>query len=188
MALAGALAAFFPGSPEALQYDRANVASGAVWLLATGQFVHWSLRMAAFDLGAILLLGGLLEIRGARRLAAFALAAGAFATAAAVQFLPPYLALYRGASGLASALYVALAIELARTEAGWRRGVALAAIAGFVLKVAWEMKTGQPIAAGAFPPGVIVASAVHAAASLAGALVALGQGYSSRATWRHRSI
>ncbi len=187
LALAGTLAAFFPGCPEALQYDRLKVASGAVWLLATGQIVHWSLRMAAFDLGAIVLLGGLLEIRGARRLAAFALTAGALATAVAIQLLPPHLALYRGASGLASALYVALAIELARTEAGWRRGVAVAAIAGFVLKVAWEGKTGQPIAAGALPPGVVVASAVHVGGGLAGALVALWERSASGGGLLHRS-
>jgi hypothetical protein len=173
--LAGGVAALFPTGAEVLEYDRVRVTSGALWLLATGQLVHWSARMAAFDLGAILLLGGLLEIRGARRLAALAMAGGALATAATVQFLPPHLALYRGASGLASSLFVALAIELARTETGWRRGVALAAIAGFVLKVAWEVKTGQPIAAGALPPGVVVTPIVHAAAGLAGAAAAISR-------------
>lgn len=172
VALAGAVVALFPASLEALQYDRARVASGAIWLLLTGQLAHWSLRMAVFDLGAVLLLGALLEIRGARRLAALAIAGGALATAAAVQFLPPHSAFYRGASGIASALYVAVAIELTRTETGWRRFVALAAIAGFVLKIAWEAKTGQPFAAGTFPPGVAVTPAVHAAAGLAGAVAA----------------
>lgn len=169
MAFSGAVVAFFPAGAEILQYDRERVTSGAIWLLATGQIAHWSARMAAFDLGAVLLLGGLLEIRGNRRLAALAMTGGALATAAVVQWLPPRLAFYRGASGLASALFVALAIELARTETGWRRGVALVAIAGFVLKVAWEVKTGQPIAAGALPPGVVVTPIVHAAAGLAGA-------------------
>jgi hypothetical protein len=173
VALAGALVALFPAGSEVLEYDRVRVTSGAIWLLATGQLAHWSVRMAAFDLGAVLLLGGLLEIRGTRRLAALAIAGGTLATAVTVQFLPPHLALYRGASGLASALFVALAIELARTETGWRRGVALVAIAGFVLKVAWEVKTGQPIAAGALPPGVVVTPIVHAAAGLAGAAAAL---------------
>ncbi len=173
VAFAGTVTTLFPTGAEALQYDRARVTSGAIWLLLTGQLVHWNVRMATFDLGAVLLLGGLLEIRGGRRFAALAIAGGALATAASVQFLPPHLTLYRGASGLASALFVALAIELGRTEVGWRRGVALAAIAGFVLKVAWEVKTGQPIAAGTLPPGVVVTPIVHAAAGLAGAATAL---------------
>ncbi|HEV7670872.1 MAG TPA: rhomboid family intramembrane serine protease [Thermoanaerobaculia bacterium] len=173
VALAGTLVALCPATAQALQYDRAGVTSGAIWLLLTSQLAHWSVRMAVFDLGAVLLLGALLEIRGARRLAALAIAGGALATAAVVQFLPPYFAFYRGASGLASALYVAAAIELAQTEAGWRRLVALAAIAGFVLKVAWEVKTGQPIAMGAFPPGVVVTPVIHAAAGLAGAAAAI---------------
>lgn len=173
--LAGALVALFPNGSEVFEYDQAQVTSGAIWLLLTGQLAHWSLRMAAFDLGAVLLLGGLLEIRGARRLATLAIAGGALATAATVHFLPPHLALYRGASGLASSLFVALAIELVRKEAGWRRMAALVAIAGFVLKVAWEVKTGQPIAAGALPPGVVVTPVVHAAAGLAGAAAAISR-------------
>src|SRR5436305_12849720 len=103
-ALAGLFAAASFSSADALAYDRARVAAGEVWRLLTGQLVHWTPRMAAIDVGMMLGIGIWLEVRGDRRLLIASLALGAGLTALAVHTLSPDLLLYRGCSGVASAL------------------------------------------------------------------------------------
>ena len=44
--------AFLPAT--ALEYDRIRVGEGEAWRLLTGQTVHWTARMAVFDLGMLL--------------------------------------------------------------------------------------------------------------------------------------
>jgi hypothetical protein len=164
-----------------LQYDRGLVASGEVWRLATGQLVAWTPRMAVADLGAIAALGAWLEARGRRRgLIAGLLSAGA-ATALGVHLLLPRLALYRGGSGLAAALLVLVAADLAAgTRDTGRRLLALAALALLAGKLLVEAATGRALAAGDLPPGVALTPLVHLLGAVAGALVALGERGSSR--------
>src|SRR6185436_6459395 len=96
--------ALVPGSAEALQYDRARVLDGEVWRLLSGQMVHWTARMALADLGVLLGLAAALEALGERRGMVLSLGLGAVLTALAVHALSPGLLVYRGSSGLASAL------------------------------------------------------------------------------------
>lgn len=167
----GLLASLAARGPGTLEYDRARVAGGEVWRILTGQIVHWTARMTAADLGAVLVLGSWIEWRS-RRLAALALAAGAVLIGLGIQFVSPGLERYRGASGLASALFVAGALELARRRPGAARGgidpaggatrlAATFALALFVVKVTWEMITGRALFAGPLPPGVEVVPLVH---------------------------
>jgi len=160
--------AWVPGGGEALQYERARVAQGQVWLLLSGQLTHWSVRMAWMDLGVLLGLAAWLEAGGRRREMAFALGLGAVATAGAVQ-LSPDLLVYRGSSGLASALFVLAALGIARSSRGATRGLALLATGLFLAKAAWECRTGQALFAGPLAPGVRVVPMVHLLAGLAGA-------------------
>ena len=69
-----AVASFAPA--DALEFDRTRVAAGEIWRLVTGQLVHWTPRMAAFDVGMLLGLGIWLEVRGDRRLMVTSLALG----------------------------------------------------------------------------------------------------------------
>lgn len=170
LALAGALPALVPGSGEALQYDRERVAQGESWRLATGQLVHWTPRMALLDLGVGALLAALLEMRGRRATAAWALLLGSAATAATVHLLPPLLTFYRGSSGLASALFVAAAATAAREAPPTGRALAWTALTLFAAKLAWEAASGSAAAAGALPPGIEVTPLVHLAAGAAGGI------------------
>jgi hypothetical protein len=154
-------AASFSGT--ALQYER----SGEVWRLLTGQLIHWTPRMALFDLGMLLGLGAWLEIRGDRRLAAVSLALGAVLTAVAVH-LSPDLFLYRGSSGLASALFVLTAFRIAGSPDPWTRALAVSAVALFLAKAAFESLAGQTLFAGPLPDGVRVVPLVHLLGGLAG--------------------
>ncbi|HEX3552905.1 MAG TPA: rhomboid family intramembrane serine protease [Thermoanaerobaculia bacterium] len=152
----------------ALEYDRDRVATGEVWRLLTGQLVHWTARMALFDLGMLLGLGTWLEVRGDRRLAATALALGGGLTALAVHALSPGLLVYRGSSGAASALFVLAAIRVAESRDPWTRALALAAVALFLAKAAFESLAGQALFAGPLPPGVGVVPLAHLLGGLGG--------------------
>jgi rhomboid family GlyGly-CTERM serine protease len=168
------LLAIVPGSGEALEYDRARVAAGELWRLATAQAVHWTPRMALADLGAILVLGAWLERNGQRKRMLLATFLGAALALAGVTLLLPHLALYRGSSASASALFVLTALEIARHPP--RRGaraLALAALLLFAGKIAWEMLTGQPLFAAPLPPGVAVVPLAHLLGGAAGVVAAI---------------
>ena len=155
----------------ALEYDRIRVMEGEAWRLLTGQIVHWTARMAAFDLGMLLGLGVWLEVRGDRRLAAVALALGIGLTALAVHAFSPDLLVYRGSSGAASALFVLAAVRGIRARASsdpWPRVLALAAVALFLAKAAFEQLSGQMLFAGPLPQGVHVVPLVHLLGGLGG--------------------
>jgi rhomboid family GlyGly-CTERM serine protease len=153
---------------EALEYDRARVAAGEVWRLLTGQMVHWTARMAAFDLGMLLGLGIWLEVRGDRRLMSAALALGGALTALAVHALSPDLLAYRGSSGVASALFVLAAVRIAKSPEPLPRALAITAVALFLAKAAFETLAGQTLFAGPLPPGVQVVPLVHLLGGLGG--------------------
>jgi len=161
-----AAAALVPA--EAVEYDRARVAAGEVWRLLSGQMVHWTARMAAFDLGMLLGLGIWLEVRGDRRLMAVTLALGGGLTALAIHALSPDLLAYRGSSGLASALFVLAAVRLADSPEPWPRALAITAVALFLAKAAFETLVGQTLFAGPLPPGVRVVPLVHLLGGIGG--------------------
>lgn len=172
MALA-ALLAIVPGSGEALEYDRARVAAGELWRLATAQAVHWTLRMALADLGAILVLGAWLERNGQRKRMLLAIFLGAALAIAGVALLLPHLALYRGSSASASALFVLTALEVAcHSPRRGARSLALLALFLIAAKVAWEAFTGNPLFAAPLPSGVAVVPLAHLLGGAAGGLAA----------------
>lgn len=175
-----AAAALVPAA--VLEYDRMRVGEGEAWRLLTGQLVHWTARMAAFDLGMLLGLGVWLEVRGDRRRAALALALGAGLTALAVHALSPGLLVYRGSSGAASALFVLAAVRAADSSDPRTRVPALAAAALFLAKAVFEGLSGQALFAGPLPPGVRAVPLVH----LLGGLGGLPAGWRGRVRIRAR--
>jgi rhomboid family GlyGly-CTERM serine protease len=166
-----AMAALMPAAT--LEYDRARVA-GEPWRLLTGQMIHWTARMAIFDLGMLIAIGIWLETRGDRRLAIAALGLGIALTAFTVQTLSPGLQVYRGSSGAASALFVLAAVRIADSSDRWTRLPALAAMLLFLGKAAFESFTGRAIFAGPLPPGVAVVPLVHLLGGLGGLAAAWG--------------
>lgn len=157
---------FGPGSAwlaGQLVLERAACLHGEVWRLLGAHLVHGWPELALFDLGAIALLGALVEQRS-RALLGSTLLLAALIAGAAVLALRPDLALYQGSSALASALFVVAAAGLGRP---WRR----VALVAFAAKLALE-------AAGlwsspAQPGSVETVALAHVAGALAGALAAL---------------
>lgn len=153
---------------EALEYHREAVAAGELWRLVTGQLVHWSTPMLAADVGVILLAGFLLA-RRSRRLLVLCIPVSVAAVGVAVHSLAPELIRYRGSSGIASALVIVCALDLAHSPDTRRTGIAVAGLFG--AKAGFEAATGVSISSSTLPPGVVVASIAHVAGAASGAVV-----------------
>lgn len=167
---AGLLFSFTPGMADALEYDRIAVENGQLWRPLTGQLVHWTARMTLVDLGVILLLGSWLEMQS-RKLVIVSLASAAPLIALGLHFLSLDLESYRGSSGLATALFVCVALTLlGDRRLRWRwRELAFLALLLLAAKMIWEFWSGAPLAAGDLPEGVRVAPLVHLLGAIAGA-------------------
>jgi rhomboid family GlyGly-CTERM serine protease len=166
-----AVASCLPGGGALLQYDRARVAEGEVWRFVTGQMVHWTARMAVADLAVLLAFGLWLELAGRRRAVSSALGLAAVLVAVGIQLLRPDLTLYRGSSGLASALFVLACLEAMRPPARLSsRILAAGALLLFSAKVAWEMSGALPLFAGDLPEAVAAVPLAHLLGGLAGAM------------------
>jgi hypothetical protein len=134
--------------------------------------------MAVVDLGLLLLAGAWLE-RGARAVAAWAIAASLLACGIAVSWSG--FASYRGSSGVAVGLLVAALLHAIVASRGVRASIfASVALALTAVKIWWEWHTGVGLAAGPLPEGVTTAPAVHAAGALAGGVVVVGSSIQAR--------
>jgi rhomboid family GlyGly-CTERM serine protease len=162
--------AVIPGAGELLQYARAAVESGEYWRLLSSQLAHWTPRMATADLLVLLITGAWLESRS-RRLVSWTFLATGLLVGVAVHAWLPELSLYRGSSGIASGLFVAVALDIFGSPSrSWLRYLALASLLLFGAKTAWEAATGAALLAGPLPPGVLVTPTVHLVGALAGIL------------------
>lgn len=123
---------------EALRYDRAAIASGEFWRLATGHFVHLDAAHAGLNAAGLCLLWVLFADAGGWR--AWLLAALLSLVAMDLGFwcLQPDLAWYVGASGLLHGIMAAGTFALLRGK--YRLAPAMAAL--FVAKLAWEQGIG----------------------------------------------
>ncbi len=145
--LASAIA-LIPGAATAFQYDRGAIAAGQLWRLVTGHWAHWGGEHLAWDLLVFAVFGALLE-RRSRRTFALVVAGSALAISAALWFAAPQFQLYRGLSGVDSALFTAFFAQLLRDA--WHErsplqgSVPALALAGFVGKSAYELATGATL-------------------------------------------
>lgn len=167
---AASAVAVISGAGELLQYERASAESGEYWRLLSGQLAHWTPRMATADLLVLLIAGAWLESRS-RRLVAWTFVATGLLVGMTIHAWLPELSFYRGSSGIASGLFVAVALDLLGSPTrAWIRHLALASLLLFGAKIAWETATGATIFAGQLPPGVLVVPTVHLVGALAGIL------------------
>jgi hypothetical protein len=108
--------------------------------------------MLVADLG-VLLVAGFLLARRSPQVLMICLPLSVGTVAAAVHFLSPELVRYRGSSGIASALVVVGALDLAGTPGASRR-VAITASVVVGAKLAHELATSLSLSSGILPPGV----------------------------------
>lgn len=161
LAIAGAalLIHVVPCGASLLEFDRVALPAGEFWRLVTCHSTHWSFDHLAWDVLTFIGLGVACECRSRTRFAAtFALSA--IAIPLAVYAMLPSMVRYRGLSGIDSALFGLLAIDLLLENVARRRRAWVIAsavfIGGFFIKTIFEAATGSAVfadsAAGAFVP------------------------------------
>lgn len=157
----------FGPAPEALVFDRAAIASGEVWRLISGHWVHSDGAHALWDICALAIIGYLMEEQGRWRMLA-AMLLGMLAVDVCVWFFMPALERYCGLSGMLNSLFV---IGLAGLWWRYRHPVFLLAGPGLCLKLLLEIAGGQSLVVATAWPSVPL---VHLAGSLAGLLAVAG--------------
>ncbi len=144
------------GAPLALTRD------AEWWRFWTGLFVHASGWHLLFDAGAAAVLLACIRPRLTLLLLPPAVGAGAL-------LLRPELSSYCGLSGVLHGLAVIAAIDLARSNKGWRRSLVLAVCVSVFAKAILETLIGAPL----FTQGFDMGGAVVCEAHLVGAVTGL---------------
>jgi rhomboid family GlyGly-CTERM serine protease len=168
--LAAALYAL-PGSADWLQYDRTAILHGEVWRLLTGHLVHWSGNQLFWDGLALGFLGWLCErVSVASFLRCFVLSA--FSISLTLWFAAPWMATYRGLSGIDSALFALVAVRLAReafVDRQWfKLGLVGIVAGGFVLKLGYEFASGSTLFVDSSAGGMTPVPLAHVVGALVG--------------------
>jgi rhomboid family GlyGly-CTERM serine protease len=143
------LIALLPQSfAAALQYDRTRILSGELHRLLTCHWTHWSGEHFAWDAITFLALGIACERRSRARFPAV-VGLCAFAVPLGLLLVLPNLHVYRGLSGIDTALFGFLAVGVLRDSIrrGSRAGAAVAGlfIVAFAIKTCVEFFSGVTV-------------------------------------------
>ncbi len=147
-----------PALAEPLELDSSVFKTGEWWRLITGHLVHFDLQHFAVDTLTLLLLGSACELIDAKR-ARWTLAISALTVSVGVVLFASNIEIYRGLSGIDSALFTFLGVQLWRRyrERGGANNTALLGllpVALFIGKIAFEITSGTSLFApnSAFAP------------------------------------
>lgn len=139
---AGAVFVFIvPELGTLLIYDRAAIAHGELWRLATGNLVHLSTTQLAYDLGAFLIAGTIIEIRGYRYFPVLCLSS-AILIGIVLYGFEPAMYFYAGLSGVVTAAVTYLCLH-GLTEKGTWHWLCAAILAGLTAKTGVELALGK---------------------------------------------
>ncbi|MBI3268472.1 MAG: rhombosortase [Planctomycetes bacterium] len=173
--LAAAAGALFlaPAATAALQFERAALAAGQAWRILTCHWTHFNLDQLVWNALPFAFLGGLCEREDRRRFLA-CLAGSALLLPLAVYAFVPTVKLYRGLSGVDSALFALLSASILREKVAarsWGWVVACACVlAGFFGKVVFEMATGATFFVDSAAAGMVPLPLVHVLGAAIGIL------------------
>jgi rhomboid family GlyGly-CTERM serine protease len=191
VAVLAALLASSPSATEVLQFDRAEILAGEVWRLATCHLTHWNVEHLQWDLLMFVVLGAACEMRSPRRMwLCTGLAAASVSLLVFYRF--PGCGAYRGLSGIDTALFVLLGIDLMREARRQRQPALFLAIGGlllgFLAKTAYEAVTGHAFFVDQSAAGFDLLVWDHIVAAAVGAAIAFGAGMWRRPDqrWPHR--
>lgn len=133
-----------PGAAAWLQYDRGALLRGEWWRVLSAHLTHFDANHLVWDTGVLLLLGWVCECESRARTTA-ALSLSAPAIAAALWWWQPEFAVYRGLSGLDSALFGLLAGTLLHRPQIIARIAGLLALLVVCIKCGCEVRTGATL-------------------------------------------
>jgi rhomboid family GlyGly-CTERM serine protease len=147
-----------PGLTEALQFDRDAFGRAEIWRLVTGHFTHFGADHLCWDVIAFVAFGSLVEFRS-RRAWCYCMTISALVISFGVSWLQPQFSLYRGLSGLDSALFAFVATDLVREGRRTKDKLMIAlgslALTGFLAKCVYELAVERTLfveASDAFQP------------------------------------
>ena len=163
-----------PSVTALLAYRRPELADGQWWRALGGHWTHWSADHLIWDLVVFAAVGALLEARGRRLRLVACSAAAALVISGGVWLLEPGIGEYRGLSGIATALFTLLALDLLRESlrAG-RRGLAavlVAVLVGSLAKLALEIAAGGTLFVDAASAGFVTVWLAHLLGAGVGAI------------------
>ena len=167
----------WPGLGSLFQYDRAAIIDGEVWRVLAGHWAHYSLDHCFWDVLAFAALGVACERRNRVRFISCVITS-ALAISASVWLMLPDLQIYRGLSGIDSALFALLTVVM------WSDGrqsgrpelqvIALTCLIAFLSKIGFELMTGRNVFVKAMDPGTVGVPLAHIVGALCGLLIGAG--------------
>lgn len=167
----------WPGLGTHVEYDRAAIVAGEVWRALAGHWAHYSLDHLFWDVLAFAALGIACERRSRARFL-ICVVASALAISASVWLLLPAMRVYRGLSGIDSALFTLLITDIWRE--GRERGqaatqaTAFACLGAFLAKAAFEMLTGQNVFVTRMDTAAVGVPLAHIVGAGCGLLIGVG--------------
>jgi rhomboid family GlyGly-CTERM serine protease len=170
-----------PLAGDALQFDRTAIVGGEWWQLATAHVTHWNLEHLQWDLLMFVVLGAACEMRNRQRMR---LCTGAAAACVSLLVLLcfPEIETYRGLSGVDTALFTLLAIDLMRDARKRQQPLMAAAIGGllvgFMAKTGYEAATGHAFFVDQTAAGFELLVWDHIVAAAVGVVVAFSSEFS----------
>jgi len=174
--LIGTAAVFFcwPALAAHFQYDRAAIAGGQLWRLVSGHWTHYSFDHFTWDVLAFAALAVVSEQRSRARFLV-CVVTSALAISVAVWLMHPNMQIYRGLSGIDSALFAFVAAGMWHDgNRQQRRGVqalSLVCLTGFLLKVSFELMTGRTVFVTEMDPFTVGVPLAHIVGAFCGLLV-----------------
>src|SRR3954470_13589401 len=130
--LAAILTACTNHLPLVLQFDRAKIIDGQMWRIATCHLTHWGVNHLQWDLLMFVVVGAACESRNRQRMwSCVAWAGGAVSLLVLIFF--PAINLYRVLSGIDTALFTLLAVDLFRDARHQHRPLIAGAVSGLLL-------------------------------------------------------
>jgi rhomboid family GlyGly-CTERM serine protease len=160
-----------PGAASALQYVRAAPAGGQWWRFFTCHWAHFSMDHLLWDVGTFTLLGTICERRNRAALMACIGISAALIPAVLWIYLPR-VQTYRGLSGIDSALFILVAVDLLRAQAGrGRRALVMGIVLLLVLfigKIAFESFSGRTVFVDSASAQMVPVPLAHLVGALAG--------------------
>lgn len=148
LGLISCLLFFSSAMRQALEYDRAAVAGGEVWRIVTGHFIHWNLEHLLWNVAVFCLLGILSELYDKKGYF-LCLSVGTLMIPLILWWLQPDLGSYRGLSGMASGLFLFVALRILIDNFCNRQwlpaAAALVCTIAFFGKVTFETMSGATV-------------------------------------------
>jgi rhomboid family GlyGly-CTERM serine protease len=164
-----------PTAADLLQLGRVDVAAGEFWRLATCHVTHWNSEHLQWDLLMFVVLGAVCELRNPWRMRVCTLATATIVAAVVYCFFPD-IDSYRGLSGIDTALFVLLAVDLMRDAQRQKNHTTVfltaALLMGFAAKTLFELLEGSAIFVDQQSAGFALIVWDHIAAAVVGMLFA----------------